>query len=131
MSYTPFDLTGQVALVTGGNSGIGLGFAKAVAQAGADVAIWGTNADKNAAAKAALSATGRRIETFVCDVGDEAAVEVWQTDSLELVWERDAWRIADQSSSPGPVPSRGGGSVVTTAADFERRLAGFKAEGSS
>ncbi len=75
MSYTPFDLTGQVALITGGNSGIGLGFAKAVAQAGADVAIWGTNADKNAAAKAALSATGRRIETFVCDVGDEAAVD--------------------------------------------------------
>lgn len=75
MAYKAFDLTGRVALVTGGNSGIGLGFAQAVAEAGADVAIWGTNAEKNAAAKAMLAQTGRRIETFVCDVGDEAAVE--------------------------------------------------------
>lgn len=75
MAYSPFDLTGKVALVTGGNGGIGLGMAKAVALAGADVAIWGTNAEKNAAAKAELSRTGRRIETMICDVGDEAAVE--------------------------------------------------------
>ena len=75
MTYQPFDLTGKVALVTGGNSGIGLGMAMAVAQAGADVAIWGTNAAKNAAAKAELEATGRRILALECDVGDEAAVE--------------------------------------------------------
>jgi NAD(P)-dependent dehydrogenase (short-subunit alcohol dehydrogenase family) len=74
MSYTPFDLTGKVALITGGNSGIGLGFAEAVAQAGADVCIWGTNPAKNAAAKARLEATGRRIQAIACDVGDEAAV---------------------------------------------------------
>ena len=39
MAYRPFDLSGSVALVTGGNSGIGLGMARAVAEAGADVAI--------------------------------------------------------------------------------------------
>ena len=75
MSYTPFDLTGKVALITGGNSGIGLGMARAVAQAGADVAIWGTNAAKNAAAAEELRGFGTRVLALECDVGDEAAVE--------------------------------------------------------
>ena len=64
MAYQPFDLTGKVALITGGNSGIGLGMASAVAAAGADVAIWGTNGGKNAAAKAQLEASGRKIFTL-------------------------------------------------------------------
>jgi NAD(P)-dependent dehydrogenase (short-subunit alcohol dehydrogenase family) len=69
------DLSGRVVLVTGGNSGIGLGMAMGVAEAGADVAIWGTNPDKNAAAAERLAATGRRVHTERCDVSDEAAVE--------------------------------------------------------
>lgn len=56
-----FDLTGRVALVTGGNSGIGLGMATALAEAGANVAIWGTNAAKNEAARDTLETTGRRV----------------------------------------------------------------------
>jgi len=75
MAYRPFDLTGKVALVTGGNSGIGLGMARAVAEAGADVMIWGTNAAKNAAAREALAGTGSRVRTLECDVGDEDQVE--------------------------------------------------------
>lgn len=74
MAYKPFDLTGKVALVTGGNSGIGLGMARAVAQAGADVVIWGTNAAKNASAKAELAEHGTRVLALECDVGDEQAV---------------------------------------------------------
>ena len=51
MAYAPFDLKGKVALITGGNGGIGLGMAEALAQAGADVVIWGSNAEKNLAAE--------------------------------------------------------------------------------
>lgn len=75
MAYKAFDLTGRTALVTGGNSGIGLGFADALAQAGASVCIWGTNAAKNDAALKQLRAHGVKAEAFVCDVGDEAQVE--------------------------------------------------------
>ena len=83
--YRPFDLTGKVALVTGGNSGIGLGMARAVAQAGADVAIWGTNPAKNAAAKSELATTGREIVTLECDVSDEQAVETAFGETLRLL----------------------------------------------
>ncbi len=75
MAYKAFDLTGRVALVTGGNSGIGLGFADALAQAGASICIWGTNAQKNADALAKLRAHQVKAEAFTCDVGDEAQVE--------------------------------------------------------
>ena len=70
----PFDLTGRVALITGGNSGIGLGMALALAEAGADVAIWGTSEAKNDTARAELERTGRRILALTCDVADEHAV---------------------------------------------------------
>lgn len=70
-----FDLHGHVALVTGGNSGIGLGMADGLARCGADVAIWGTNTEKNAEAAERLSAHGTRVQAFRCDVGDEAATD--------------------------------------------------------
>jgi NAD(P)-dependent dehydrogenase (short-subunit alcohol dehydrogenase family) len=70
-----FDCTGKVTLVTGGNGGIGLGFAMGVAKQGGDVAIWARNVDKNAAAKDALLAAGAgRVEAYVVDVSSEAAI---------------------------------------------------------
>jgi NAD(P)-dependent dehydrogenase (short-subunit alcohol dehydrogenase family) len=71
---TTFDLSGRVVLVTGGNSGIGLGIAQACAAAGADIVVWGTNPDKNVRAAEQLADSGRRVLTQVCDVGDESAV---------------------------------------------------------
>lgn len=69
------DLQGHVALVTGGNGGIGLGMASGLVRAGASVAIWGTNLEKNAAAAAQLEKDGGVVHTEQCDVSDEAAVE--------------------------------------------------------
>ena len=75
MAYDAFDLGGKVAVVTGGNGGIGLGFAKAVAAAGADVSIWGTNPEKNAAAEKELKEINPSASATICDVSNESAVE--------------------------------------------------------
>jgi NAD(P)-dependent dehydrogenase (short-subunit alcohol dehydrogenase family) len=74
MAYKPFDLTGKVALVTGGNGGIGLGMAEGLAAAGAKVAIWGQNPEKNKKAEATLKAYGVDVLVQAVDVADEAAV---------------------------------------------------------
>ena len=74
MAYHPFDLTGHVALVTGGNRGIGLGMAGALAQAGADIVIWGSNAERNQAAEVELLRHGTRVKTQVVDVSQEDQV---------------------------------------------------------
>jgi NAD(P)-dependent dehydrogenase (short-subunit alcohol dehydrogenase family) len=74
MAFKPFDLTSKVALVTGGNGGIGLGMAEGLAQAGASVAIWGQNPDKNAKAEEVLKAHGGQVLVQKVDVADEQAV---------------------------------------------------------
>jgi NAD(P)-dependent dehydrogenase (short-subunit alcohol dehydrogenase family) len=63
-----FDLSGKVALVTGGNSGIGLGFARGIARHGGEVVIWARNVEKNAQAKAELEGHGVRVTTQQVDV---------------------------------------------------------------
>ena len=73
--FQPFDLQGRVVLITGGNGGIGLGMALGLAQAGAEVAIWGTNAAKNANALEQLQSIGVKASALVCDVADEAQVK--------------------------------------------------------
>ncbi|MEY2421929.1 MAG: hypothetical protein QOI95_1996 [Acidimicrobiaceae bacterium] len=65
------DLTDTVALVTGGNGGLGLGIAEALAAAGADIAVWGRNKAKNDLAVGRLESSGRRVHAVVCDVSNE------------------------------------------------------------
>lgn len=70
-----FDLTGKVALVTGGNGGIGLGMARGLGQAGATLVLVGRNAEKSAAALRELQSEGLRAEAIATDVTDEGAVQ--------------------------------------------------------
>ncbi len=90
MSTGLFDLTGKVALVTGGNSGIGLGFAEGLARHGADVCIWGRNADKNAAAEEKLKQYGGKVLALQCDVGDRDAVESGFAQTVETLGKVDS-----------------------------------------
>lgn len=68
------DLTGRVVVVTGGNSGIGLGIARGVALAGGAVAVWARREERNAAAVAELADLGAAALGLRCDVADEASV---------------------------------------------------------
>lgn len=68
-----FDLSGRVAVVTGGNGGIGLGMARGLSEAGATVVIAGRNAAKSEAARAELEARGGRAYAVTVDVADEAS----------------------------------------------------------
>jgi NAD(P)-dependent dehydrogenase (short-subunit alcohol dehydrogenase family) len=70
-----FDLSGRVAVVTGGNGGIGLGIAQALALSSCDVSIWGRNAEKNKAAAATMAKGPGQVDTRVCDVSDGASVK--------------------------------------------------------
>ncbi|MGE0093595.1 MAG: glucose 1-dehydrogenase [Alphaproteobacteria bacterium] len=69
----PFDLTGRVAIVTGGNGGIGLGMAKGLTAAGAAIVVAGRNAEKNAAAVDALVKSGAKAVSVPFEATDEAA----------------------------------------------------------
>jgi len=69
-----FDLSGRVAVITGGNGGIGLGIAQALALSGCDVSIWGRNAEKNKAAAATMAKAPGGVDTRICDVSDPASV---------------------------------------------------------
>jgi 2-deoxy-D-gluconate 3-dehydrogenase len=68
-----FDLKGRVAVVTGGNGGIGLGMARGMAEAGAAIAIAGRNTAKSEAAAAELAKLGVKTAVLNVDVASEAS----------------------------------------------------------
>src|SRR5260370_2411901 len=70
-----FDLSGRVAVITGGNGGIGLGIAQALAAAGCNVSIWARNAEKNKNAAATMAGSAGKVDTRICDVSDATSVK--------------------------------------------------------
>jgi 2-deoxy-D-gluconate 3-dehydrogenase len=71
---TLFDLKGRIAIVTGGNGGIGLGMARGLAQAGATVMVAARDAEKSRAAVEALQRLGGAARSCAVDVTDAASV---------------------------------------------------------
>jgi NAD(P)-dependent dehydrogenase (short-subunit alcohol dehydrogenase family) len=69
-----FDLSERTIVVTGGNGGIGLGLARGVAKAGAQVAIWARNQEKSEQAKSELEALGAKAIALPCDVANESDI---------------------------------------------------------
>jgi len=69
-----FDLSGKNALITGGNRGLGLGIADAMAQSGANVAIFCRDGAKAKEAVAGLAPNGGKYESFSCDIADMKSV---------------------------------------------------------
>jgi NAD(P)-dependent dehydrogenase (short-subunit alcohol dehydrogenase family) len=78
-----FDLAGRVAVITGGNGGIGLGIAQALVAAGCNVSIWGRNAEKNRSAAATMAGSPGKVDTRICDVSDPASVNAAMKSTLD------------------------------------------------
>lgn len=78
-----FDLSGKVAIVTGGNGGIGLGMAQGLAAAGATVVIAGRNHHKNSEAVAAVKSQGGQAHAVAVDVMQQASCEQMVQSTLQ------------------------------------------------
>jgi NAD(P)-dependent dehydrogenase (short-subunit alcohol dehydrogenase family) len=116
MAYKGFDLTGKVALVTGGNGGIGLGMADAMAEAGAGICIWGTNPKKNEAATAQLKKHGGKVHSQIVDVGDEKQVQDAFAETVKVMGH------VDNCVANAGVSGRGKGSILEMDYEEWRRV---------
>lgn len=94
-----FDLSGKVAVITGGNSGIGLGFARGIAKQGGSVEIWARNAEKNAQAVKELAGYGAKASARQVDVSSEQAI----IDGMSAVM-KEYGRIDFVFANAGPPP---------------------------
>ena len=98
-----FDLKGHVAVVTGGNSGIGLGMADGLARAGADVCIWGRRAERNEEARAKLAVHGTKVHAIAVDVAEADEVDAAFDETVEALGGVDSC-FANAGVGSGGVP---------------------------
>lgn len=111
-----FDLTGRHAVVTGGSAGIGLAMARAIAEAGARVTIWGRTESRLEAARDGLTADGLDVVAERVDVSDEAAVVAGMRDAAG----RGAVDVVIVNAGVGGTPVK---FVDSTTQDHRRVLA--------
>ncbi len=78
-----FDLTGKVAIVTGGNGGLGLGIAMGLAGAGANIVIAARSVEKTAQALEDVRALGVEARGITVDVTQEPAVQRMVADTID------------------------------------------------
>ena len=86
-----FDLTGKVAVVTGGGQGIGEGIAKGFAAAGAAVVVAARRADRVAQVAADIEAAGGRALAVPTDVTDRVALEALADAAVNAFGHLDVW----------------------------------------
>lgn len=86
----PFDLTGKVAVVTGGATGIGFGLASALTEAGARVAVWGIDEEQNREADERFRAAGLDVRLILCDISKEPDVQAAMAETLKSLGRLDA-----------------------------------------
>src|SRR5829696_6200408 len=115
MAHGGFYLAREVSLHTGENCGIGLGMAEALAEAGADVCIWGTNPAKNSAAAEKLKRHGRKVHTQIVDVGDEKQVEAGFAEAIKVMGH------VDNCVANSGVSGRGKGAILEMTTEEWRR----------
>ncbi len=72
-----FQLDGELALITGGSKGIGLGIARGMARAGADILLTARNESELEAAAAELRAAGRNVSCCPCDLRETGGIPCW------------------------------------------------------
>ena len=80
---SPFELTGKVAVVTGGNGGIGLGIAMGLAGAGANIVVAARSVEKTAQALEDIRALGVEAYGITVDVTQEPAIQRMVTDTID------------------------------------------------
>ena len=84
-----FSLEGKTAIVTGGNSGVGLAYAKGLIKSGAKVMIWGRNTEKNAAAVLELKQLGGDAHALLCDVTDPKQCQTAFEETVKILGKID------------------------------------------